>query len=62
MSIRIGTNVITRGSGSGSDPNFLPNDTIIMVETNGSGQFTKLSEVTNSYIPKNGGMFLGGLY
>lgn len=47
MSIRIGTNVITGGGGSGSDPNFLPNDTIITVEANGSGQFTKLSDAIN---------------
>ena len=47
MSIRIGNNVITGGGGSGSDPNFLPNGTILTVELDGSGQFTKLSEAIN---------------
>ena len=47
MSIRIGNNVITGGGGSGSDPNFLPNGTILTVELDGSGQFTKLSQAIN---------------
>lgn len=47
MSIRIGNNVIIGGGGQVSDPNFLPNGTIITVETDGSGQFTKLSDAIN---------------
>ena len=35
------------GGGQVSDPNFLPNGTIITVETDGSGQFTKLSDAIN---------------
>lgn len=46
MSIRIGNNVIT-GGGLVSDSNFLPNGTILTVELDGSGQFTKLSQAIN---------------